>query len=338
MKKCLLTIAAGLLIGFGASAQYDATTIWQVEDATTKVYSLTGLTKTNGFDTETSGPTVSTGYGGTYTYTWETNDIIRIDFTNKLTPNQWSDFGFTVVQWDGTTNNKFTKTTAGEDQDHDKARGWTVDFSDEANRLVTMKVQASANINLRADLTDIAGKTSNGASPKVDVVATTGGVNINDAAKWATIKYSWGGASVDAGAAAVEIMEDWYSGTWWGVDNTDLKDAQNPLDAARIVKLGLTFDDGGQGTLNDAKTLYIKDIVIGKAANPQVYAPWASLETVSGAALQVVDGVIYSAGAIKVTNAAGQVVKVAKKTLEISSLPAGVLVITAAEGTAKIVK
>jgi len=336
MKKGLLSIAAGLLISLGASAQYDAD-LWLVDDQTTNVLSITGITEANGFDGEVSGPTITTGYGDTYAYSW-VGDALKIDFTNTQSPNQWADFGFTLIQWEGNTGVEFMKDSVKADQDHDVARGWTVDFTDEANREVTFKVQADAELELRADLGDIAGKVSNNASPAVTVAATVGGVDVTDAAKWTTLTYSWG----DNGEAdaSVAVMEDAYSGAWWDISYSTFtwKDAINPLSPTQIARFMLTIDQGATGAVDDAKTLYVKDLQIGAAANPTIYEPFVNITTVEGGVLEVVDGVVYSEGTITVTGITGQVVLTAEGSLSISALPAGAYVITAAEGSAKIVK
>ena len=330
MKKGLLSIAAGLLISFGVSAQYvDAN--WQVQDNTTSVTGITGLCPSTGYDGTETG-TLSFKAGTCYATAWD-GDVFAVTFTNPVGDN-WSDFGFITTPWTGGTSKYFTTTTAGVAQASDIAQGFSVNMTDDANKAVSFKVQADAPLNLRVDLGDIQGKLSNGASPKASVVATTGGVNVTDAAKWTTLTYSWAG---DATATAnVAAMSDMYSGAWWGVDNTGIKDADNPLNVAKIVKVSMTIDDGAQGTDAEVKHLYVKDLTIGGGTiTPFAYV---GLESVSGAELKVIDGVIYSAGTITVASVSGQVIATAQGQLNIDALPAGVLIITAAEGTAKIVK
>lgn len=331
MKKGLLSIAAGLLISFGVSAQYvDAN--WQVTDATVAITgSLTGLVPSNGYDGVETGQLSYTG--ANYTTAWD-GDVFAVTFTNPTAADNWADFGFITTPWTGGTGKYFTTTTAGVAQASDVAHGYSIDMTDDANKGITFKVQADAPLNLRVDLGDIQGKLSNGASPKVNVVATTGGVNVTDAAKWTTLTYSWAGdATANANVAA---MSDMYSGAWWGVDNTGLKDADNPINQAKIVKVAMTIDDGAQGTDAEVKHLYVKDLQIGLGT--ATIWDFVGLESISGTELQVVDGVIYSAGTISVSSVSGQVIATAQGQLNIDALPAGVLIITAAEGTAKIVK
>ena len=180
MKKSLLLFGAGLIISAGVFAQYDPEN-WLVDDQTQNVTALTGLIKTNGYDTELSGQVITTT--SPYTYSWETDEVVKISFTHPGGEN-WNDFGFFTVQWEGdAAASKFMKDLNGDDQDYQTARGYTIDFTNAENRLISFDVQASAVLNLRLDLKDIAGKTSNGQSPNFTVYATTGGVDITDAAK-----------------------------------------------------------------------------------------------------------------------------------------------------------
>ena len=338
MKKSLLLFGAGLIISAGVFAQYDPEN-WLVDDQTQNVTALTGLTKTNDYDTELSGQVITTT--APYTYSWETDEVVKISFTHPGGDN-WNDFGFFTVQWEGdAAASKFMKDLNGDDQDYQTARGYTIDFTDPENRLISLDVQASADLNLRLDLKDIAGKTSNGASPNHHVAATTGGVDITDAAKWTTLNYSWGGdilGEVIATAnASVDIMEDWYSDDWWTVNNEGIKDLENPLSPTQIIGFVLTIDDADKGNKDDQKDLYIKNIVFGNSDAPTSYSPWVNIETVEGNQLEVVNGVVYSA-TISVVNVIGQVIATAQGQLDISTLPAGVYSIVTAEGTAKIVK
>ncbi len=337
MKKSLLLFGAGLIISAGVFAQYDPEN-WLVDDQTQNVIALTGLTKTNDYDTELSGQVITTT--APYTYSWETDEVVKISFTHPGGDN-WDDFGFFTVQWEGdAAASKFMKDLNGDDQDYQTARGYTIDFTDAENRLISLDVQASADLNLRIDLKDIAGKTSNGASPKLNVNATAGGADIADVAKWTNVKYSWGGNLLGGGVIpdkSVDIMEDWYSGDWWGVKNEGIKDTENPLSATQIAGFVLTIDDADQGNKDDQKDLYIKNIVFGNSDAPTSYSPWVNIETVEGNQVEVVNGVVYSA-TISVVNVLGQVIATAQGQFDISTLPAGVYSIVTAEGTAKIVK
>lgn len=347
MKKILLTIATGVLFGSISMAQYDPT-LWVVEtnDDFHKVDVLKGITDANG---------VVTGGASAYTTTWN-GEVLESVINWTPTPNSlknYNDFSLTFIKWLGTgtdgamTNKYFTKDTSGVDQAHDIAFGYAVDMTDEDNRYVFMEVQASAALTLRLDLGDIAGKLSNASSPNASIAQTT------DNAVWTPVIFSWSDDSegLGADAKATEIA-DQYTDAWWNIGSTNDYTSSKvsylrggaqtkvPMDVDKIVKLAFTIDN--ESTVATNKTLKVKNIYVGNkeiATKVQVDLDIKNdIETVSGAALEVVDGVIYSAGAITVTNIAGQVVKVADSTLEISSLPAGVLIITAAEGTAKIVK
>ncbi|OQA95871.1 MAG: hypothetical protein BWY22_01980 [Bacteroidetes bacterium ADurb.Bin217] len=337
MKKILLTIATGVLFGSMTMAQYDPT-LWVVLDETEQVTALTGLTQANG---------IQEGGAAAYTKTWN-GDVLEVNFVFAAgNGKNYNDFSLQFCKWKGggvdgaMTGKYFTKDTSGVDQASDIAIGYTVDMTEEANRYVTMEVQASDALTLRLDLGDIAGKLSNASSPIASIAQTT------DNTVWTPVTFSWNDDSegLGADANATEIA-DQYTGDWWNIGSTNDYDARKcsylrggantkvAMDVDKIVKLALTIDN--ETELATDKTLKIRNIKVGTGT--AVVMDMTDIETISGAALEVVDGVIYSGGAITVTNVAGQVVKVADKTLEISSLPAGVLVITAAEGTAKIVK
>lgn len=226
--------------------------IWEVIDETTQVQALTGLNHSNGIYELEKRELI-------YSKSWE-SDILHVDFTNPVGDN-WADFGFMFIYWEGETGNRFTTTTERVPQNSDIAKGFSVDFTNEANRSITFKVQASADLNLRMDLYDIQGKCSNHNSPKSDILATSGGIDINDDTKWQVVTYSWGG---DATAnATVYDMNDMYSESWWGTNNTGLRDDYVLLNAAKIGGISFTIDDGEQGIDGEQKTIYIKDVIIG---------------------------------------------------------------------------
>lgn len=339
MKKVLLSMSAALLLGSGVFAQDLANFV--TENATTQVEALVGLIPANDFDTDPARGNLNQGWSGCYTITWDgaNNDVMKVTFAKKDHPN-YDDFALTFSEWlasaDPVSDYKFTKNLSGEDTAHAKAVNLSVDFTEEANRDVSFKVQADNKIWLRVNIGDVNGRSVNYPTAcGFEVAATTGGVDIADAAKWTSVRCNW---AADATAtSAVDGATDTYSPKWHGVGNP-FNGTATDLDLSAITKISFAITDDKDDYEIDNAVLYIRDIKIGASATTTTYAPYVNLETVSGAALEVVDGVIYSAGAITVTNVAGQVVKVADKTLEISSLPAGVLVITAAEGTAKIVK
>lgn len=111
------------------------------------------------------------------------------------------------------------------------------------------------------------------------------------------------------------------------------------MDIGKIVKLVFAIDY--ETEVFTDKTLKIKNIKVGTGEFGFFdfsHPCGSAIETISGASLEIVDGIIYTESSITVTNFAGQIISVAGKTLEISSLPSGVLLITTGEGTAKIVK
>lgn len=242
--------------------------IWEVQDSTVNVQSITGLVPSNGFNN--NGTSIIAGYNDTYSYSW-IDDICKVNFTNTNSPSQWSDFTFSLINWEGETGKYFVNDRNGIPQDHNYAKGYSVDFTQPENRTISFKVQTTSDITFWSSLQDIQGKISNGVFPVVNVSATNGGINTSDESKWQTITVSWGdAANVDS---AVSIMEDWYTGSWWGVDNIGLKANQNPLDQTRITAFNLMFDAGSIGNVGDYKEVYIKDVVIGAAANPEIFKP-----------------------------------------------------------------
>lgn len=271
MKKILLFLVSVFII-VNAQAQYNPA-IWQVLDETTNVPAITGLNPSNGYVRDDMAKSKHENANNAYVITWE-GDVLKVNFTNPVGSN-WADFEFSTIQWVGGTQKMFTKTTDGISQISDVAKGYTVNFSNPSNRIITFKAQADLPMNIRIDLIDINGKISNGASPKYNIPATAGGVNTNDNSKWVTYSFSWGG---DATASAnVSNATDMYSGVWWDVNNYGLKDAENPLDLSKIVAFAITIDDGEQGLDAEIKNIYIKDVTLG-TGTPIQYVEQPSLK------------------------------------------------------------
>ncbi len=342
MKKFSCAIATFVLSCSLTMAQYNPD-LWNVLDETEQIAVLTGLYQANGI--QESGDSV-------YTKTWDCEELtVHFEYSGTGGKN-YNNFSLQFMKWKGggvdgsMTGKYFTKDTSGINQTSDIAIGYTVDMTDEANRYVSMDVQTSDELNLRIDLGDIAGKISNASSPNAAIAKTI------DNTVWTPILFSWNNDSEGLGADGIATeIADQYTDDWWNIGSTNDYDdrkcsylrggvaAKVPMDVGKIVKVVFTIDYETEVATD--KILKIKNIKVGTGfpGFPDFPSPCGiTIETISGALLEVVMGVIYSAGAITVTNVAGQVVKVADKTLEISSLPAGVLVITAAEGTAKIIK
>lgn len=277
MKKHIVLIATSIVILSNSYAQYDPT-IWQVEDSTVNVQSITGLAPSNHYDDEL--PMIF-GSGWIYETTW-IGDALQIDFTNPVGDN-WTDFGFLLWYPEGTSTNYFTRNINGVEQDHNIIKGYSVDFTESSNRTVSFKYQATNDLNLRIDLKDIAGKMTNGAHPTMSLglLATSTTVDLNNGSLWKTVTYSWGG---DATADIfTNNLEDLYSGSWLGISTTGIRDAINPIDSTRITGISFVIDDGSRGTDGEQKTIYIKDVQIGEAI-PQtfdlseIYPPHVSVE------------------------------------------------------------
>lgn len=336
MKKGLLTIAAGLLISASVSAQMT----WGIDDSTTVVNSLTGFIPANGFDSDPLVKNVDDGWASQYTHSWTgaNNDIIKIVFTQNQSP-QYDAVAFNTIQWNSESGSqfKFTKNSSGVDTAHAVAYGQAVDFTAAGNASVSFDYQTSAAFYLRVDMGDNAGKTTNTQGLGLDLLATAA-LDITDEAKWQTLTFSWDGDN--AATKFVDGMSDSYSPKWW-----DVPAAGQPadLEKSRIIKMAMTFNDGAHGS-NVAPVsttdFYLRNLVWGTAPSPATFALWSktNISSISGAELKVVDGVIYSAGTISVSSVSGQKLASAQGQLSIDALPAGVLIITTAEGTAKIVK
>ncbi|MFO7868462.1 MAG: T9SS type A sorting domain-containing protein [Bacteroidales bacterium] len=331
MRKGLLSIAAGLVISAGASAQYNPD-LWVVTDETQNVQSLTGFTPDNGYSLDRIG-----GDEATYTTSFDDEGNLQVEFTNVAKKGaQYSDFRMGWYQWELDIEQKFETDTAGDPIDSDIMRGFTVDFKDDANREIELEVKADNDLTLRADLIDIAGKTSNQASPKANVVGD---------GEWQWVAYSWGGSPEIS--ASVEVIEDTYTGDWWNVkkigeegEDNYLRGGSNntvPMDTSHIIGVAFVVDDAGDGEPDDEKTLWIRNMKVGAADNPTTYEMWVDVPTVDGDELEVKDGIVYSAGTISVMNVTGQEVASAEGELDISTIPAGVYIIVTPEGTAKVV-
>lgn len=172
MKKVLLLTAT---IGFALSVSAQQTDIpntywkdfeanydeydswWEVDDQTKNVKALTGLTPTNGMKIDKS--SIS---NNAYTITTE-GDVFQIHYVKT---SDYEKFGFSWMDWAypecDADNWQLVNPLTGEDWGagkdcHRTAKGYSIDFSDPANRLVSFKYQAKgdAAINLRVDLWDI---------------------------------------------------------------------------------------------------------------------------------------------------------------------------------------
>ena len=259
MGKIILVITIGILIFSKLYAQ-STIDIWEVADETYKITTgFNAFSRSVCYDTLYS-PRIYDDDKNQYVKHWD-GDVIRIDFTNTLSPNQNSLLHFPIIVWGNKHDNKFVYDLQENIQEHDTIYGYSIDFSDPANRYVQCKVQTNSDVKLGVILTDIQGKQSNGAIPIVSVNSTAGGANIADDAKWQTILFNW---SSDATATAnVPYLIDTASTEWWERSNVGYRNAIEKLDSTRIVMLSFIIDPQDLGNLNDEKTVYIKDIEVG---------------------------------------------------------------------------
>lgn len=327
MKKVLLTVATGLLIGSFSFAQtvYDPQN-FEVDFRGQSLTAITGLNKANA----TNG-IVNVAQGDRYNGSdWAADGITyKIIFNNSSGKKNYQNVSFDFARWIGgnedgsTTGNKFTKAD-GEAQNHDYVEGYTVDFTEPENRVVSFEAKANANgVPIRVDVCDLAGKTSNADNPHL---------NLSD--EFVSYLFSWGGDQDGEADASIDIVQDMYSGDWHGIARPDdINSVAVDLKLTEISKIAITIYDGIEDDFTNVE-VEIKNIQVGGGTTPKN----VNVKTVSGNELKVIDGVIYSSGVITVTNIAGQVVKVANQSVSLASLPAGVLIISAAEGVAKIVK
>jgi hypothetical protein len=238
--------------------QYDAAN-WQVNDNTSSLYGIY-LNHSCGYDSILlSGPLVELTNPAESSYSWNEDNICVYTINGTVTTNEDAQIIFNTTPWTGGTGKKFTTDLLGVAQASDTAQGFSIDFSDEANRGMSFKVQTAEPITLSFYLRDINGKISNGSEVSCEIPATIGGVNIIDAAKWTTITVSWAG---DATASAnVNSMIDATSTDWWGVSNVGYRDAIQLLDSTRIV--GIIISAYTPINPQNSKVVFLKDIVIG---------------------------------------------------------------------------
>ena len=89
-------------------------------------------------------------------------------------------------------------------------------------------------------------------------------------------------------------------------------------------------------TKGQTSDIYIKDLTVGNPENAEEFTAIQSVE--ANSAVEITNGVVYSAGAITVFDVLGHKVKSGKEELSIKDLPAGFYFIQTAEGTTKFVK
>lgn len=382
MKKVILCIAS-LCLGFGAFAQDNEAeaalatmgstaywnnwktdyelwdSYWDVEDQTTNVQVLKGLSPANGIEVEASSITNGTSYKITY------NGDVLVAESNKKA--QYEKFGIRWQYWDGECENyqKVNPITGQKwtNDCHKVAKGYSVDFSEPANRLVRFQYQLVSTVDdpsIRVDLWDVKGRkasVSDGStvvSHIKTIVETNQQYLPNDEDSW----HWFEGAFCDEGEDELSEGFDTYSWTigdicdqayWWNGVNFTINGEGYQAPADVKLKLDLKHIIGLEFYVNDEETsgnstLYIKNLVMGnditrntEAGQQTEFKPLAA-PTIQAAEVEIVEGVVYSKGNIVVTNILGQTVKSGSKQLNIANLPEGIYFIQTAEGTVKFAK
>ena len=371
MKKVLLFTTA---IGFALSVSAQQTSIpssywkdfeenyelydswWEVDDQTENVQALTGLTPKNGLQaTETNGR-------NSCTFSTEDN-VFHIHYVKvqdydkfELTWMKWAypaDCG-EVDNWQLVNPINGEPWGAGKDC-HRTAKGYSIDFSDPANRIVSFKYQANgdASINLRVDLVDIKGrKTTKEGYIIADELEKTSTIKLNDENAWQEFMILY---SDQDNENVVEELEKYFdkdafygtcsgaladgNNTWYnGISFTNQPTFPLYLDPSRIIGLEL-YINCDVTTKGQTSDLYIKDLTVGNLLTRDNATEFTAIQSVEeNSSVEIVNSVIYSAGAITVFDILGQKVKSGKEELSIKDLPSGFYFIQTAEGTAKFVK
>ncbi len=371
------TIIASLFFAMGLSAQqtsmptnywteyesnyelYDSW--WEVDDQTTNVQGLRGLTPGNGLIMEPDAAYKITSEGAD-------NEIIHINYVKT---KDYEKFGLSWLNWAysacSNDNWQLVNPLTGEnwaegENCHRTAKGYSVDFSDPANRIVSFKYQLKSDdiVKLRVDLWDIKGrKTTKSGYICTDELEKVSIVSVTNEKQWQdfTIIYT----DEFNEAAYSELEEEFDNGYFYGTTPGPLADGNNSwwnglqlttpqsslsllLDSTRIIGLEM-YINCDVTTKGQEADLYIKDLTVGNVltrnTEPGAIVDYVAtaIETLdSNGELELVNGVVYSAGKIVVLDMLGQKVKSAKEQLDINDLPAGIYFIQAEEGTAKIVK
>jgi len=385
MRKVFLCIAS-LCLGFGAFAQdlneaeaaletmgstvywnnwetdYETwDSYWDVDDQTTNIQVLKGLSPANGVEVEPSSITDGTSYKITY------DGEVLVAESNKKA--QWEKFGIRWQYWDGDCDNyqKVNPITGQKwtNDCHKVAKGYSVDFSEPANRLVRFEYQLVSTVDdpsIRVDLWDIKGRkasVSDGltvVSHIKTIVETNNTYLPNDPDSW----YPFEAAFCDEGEDDELLGEEFDSyqftigdicdqAYWWNGVNFTIhgegyqapSDLKLKLDLKHII--GLEFYVNDEETSGNS-TLYIKNLVVGNnitrntdAGEQTEFKPLAT-PTIQATEVEIVEGVVYSNGNIIVTNILGQTVKSGSKQLNIANLPEGIYFIQTQEGTVKFAK
>ena len=373
MKKGFLCIAS-LFLGLGVSAQvgtipsnywtlfetnyaqYDA---WrEVDDQTQNVTALTGLTPTNGMQVEAS--SIS---NNAYTITTD-GDVFKVHYVKT---KDYEKFGLSWMKWEypaedcGSDNWQLVNPITGEawaNNCHRTAKGYSIDFSDPANRIVSFKYQAVSDVavNLRVDLWDIKGrKTTRKGYITTDNLDKTNNYVASDENAWQPFAILYANIDSDPESKLEELYYYNDSIPFFGTSSDTLADGNNTwwngiqfpsqpnfnllLDTSRIIGLEIYINCVGT-TAGETTDLYIKDLTVGNTITRTGATEYSTgIPTVEGnKEVEITNGIVYSNGKIVVLDILGQPIKSAKNELKVSDLPAGIYFIQTPEGTVKFVK
>lgn len=383
MKKHFAVLAS-LCVALGVSAQVSTSDIpadywekfeanykqydswWEVDDQTQNVKALTGLTPKNGM--KVAEGSIS---NNAYTITTE-GDVFLVHYEKT---GQWEKFGLSWMYWAypsgcESDNWQLVNPITGEDwadgkDCHRTAKGYSVDFSEPTNRMISFKYQAisAISIQLRVDLWDIKGrKTTRHGSFKVPTEPnSTYDPTLEKNWKEVCILFATeeeDGVQEELGDDIWDgfVLNDGFTGPLADGDNSWFNGVQMPtdkapeslnilLDTTRIIGVEIYINDD-KAKSSDAEAniydLYIKDLTIGNLEknkdSVEDFHNQEAISVVEGSELEIVDGVVYSEGKIEVLDILGKTVKSAKEQLDIKDLPAGIYFIKAAEGVARFVK
>lgn len=199
-----------------------------------------------------------------YTISWDdSKEALKIDFVNQL-PDGGMNYADLSLKWadliggaEGTTpfNNNGPVLT-----------GPIYSFGNNPIN-IQAEILVDQDLNFRIDLGDGNGRLSNRISPRNEVFSDT---------DFQPYFFSFSDTTMSDGPDVnqVGIFADAYSGDFLGVPNGRY-DMSEPLygnagneaaillDPNLITKVSLTIDDGTQGMLDEAKTIWIKSITLG---------------------------------------------------------------------------
>lgn len=370
MKKKVLGFIA-LCLSIGAAAQvgdipsdywtkfeanyelYDSW--WDVDNQTTNVTALTGLTPTNGMKIDES--SIS---NNAYTITTD-GDVFKVHYKKTTS---YEKFGLSWMEWAypescESDNWQLVNPITGEkwaNDCHRTAKGYSIDFSDPANRIVYFKYQAlsDATISLRVDLWDIKGrKTTKEGYICTDDLDKVSVYSPTDEKAWQEFMIIY--ADYDEDEDVYNELAEYVDGlqffgncagilqdgnnTWWnGIQFSEGPSFGLTLDEKNIIGLEV-YINCDKTTKDEEYDLYIKDLTVGNTLTRDATTEFVGIPTITNdKEVEIKDGIVYSEGDIEILNILGQVVASGKKQLDVKTLPSGIFFIKTAEGTAKFVK